>query len=139
MRETACGAEYSITQMFFDVDDYLRLRDRVIMRSRPGRQADHSGTHADHLAAHRAACGGALGRRLPPALLERLERAAGNDPEGNREAVREVGIEIATEIGQRLIAEGAPCLHFITLNFAKATTEVLANLGYTMAPAAIEV
>ncbi|MFD6214360.1 5,10-methylenetetrahydrofolate reductase, partial [Nocardia salmonicida] len=41
-----------------------------------------------------------------------------------------------TEMAQRLTDEGAPCLHFITLNFAKATSEVLTNLGYgvTAAP-----
>jgi methylenetetrahydrofolate reductase (NADPH) len=78
------------------------------------------------------------GRPLPAALMARLERAAGHDPDANRDAVREVGIEIATEIGRRLIAEGAPCLHFITLNFAKATTEVLTNLGYTVAPTPVE-
>lgn len=134
------GAEYSITQMFFDVDDYLRLRDRVIACD-PVQGAKPIIPELMPITSLRTVqrAEELSGRRLPPALLERLERAAGNDPEGNREAVREVGIEIATEIGQRLIAEGAPCLHFITLNFAKATTEVLANLGYTMAPAAVEV
>lgn len=134
------GAEYSITQMFFDVDDYLRLRDRVaacdpVQGAKPiipelmPITSLRTVQRAEELS----------GRPLPPALLARLEQAAGNDPDANRNAVRAVGIEIATEIGQRLIAEGAPCLHFITLNFAKATTEVLANLGYTMVPAAVEV
>ncbi|WP_084161209.1 methylenetetrahydrofolate reductase [Nocardia sp. BMG51109] len=132
------GAEYSITQMFFDVEHYLRLRDRVVACD-PTEGAKpiipelmpvtslRTVRRAEELS----------GRPLPPRLMERLERAAGNDPEANRNAVRAVGIEIATEIGQRLIDEGAPCLHFITLNFAKATTEVLTNLGYTMTPAPV--
>ena len=35
-------------------------------------------------------------------------------------------------MSSRLIAEGAPCLHFCTLNFARATSEVLTNLGMTV-------
>jgi methylenetetrahydrofolate reductase (NADH) len=127
------GAEYSITQMFFDVDDYLRLRDRVHradpeLGSRPiipgimpitslrtvRRQVELSGS------------------QIPAPLLERLTEAAGTAPEENRDEVRKIGIELATEMSTRLLAEGVPCLHFCTLNFAKATGEVLANLGVTV-------
>lgn len=133
------GAEYSITQMFFDVDHYLRLRDRVIACD-PVQGAKPIIPELMPITSLRTVqrAEELSGRRLPAALMARLERAAGNDPEANRDAVREVGIEIATEIGRRLIAEGAPCLHFITLNFAKATTEVLTNLGYTVAPTPVE-
>ncbi len=134
------GAEYSITQMFFDVDDYLRLRDRVVLCD-PVQGAKPIIPELMPITSLRTVqrAEELSGRPLPVPLLARLERAAGNDPEANRAAVREVGIEIATEIGQRLIAEGVPCLHFITLNFAKATTEVLVNLGYSLASAAVQV
>lgn len=72
------------------------------------------------------------GSQIPAPLLERLTEAAGAAPEENRDEVRRVGIELATEMSTRLLAEGVPCLHFCTLNFAKATGEVLANLGVTV-------
>ena len=62
-------------------------------------------------------------------VIERLERAAGTGENEDRAAVREAGVEVATELAQRLIAEGVPCLHFYTLNFARATREVLGRLG----------
>ena len=71
------------------------------------------------------------GSQIPAPLLERLTEAAGTGPEENRNEVRKVGIELATEMSTRLLAEGAPCLHFCTLNFARATSEVLTNLGVT--------
>ena len=127
------GAAYSITQMFFNVDDYLRLRDRVVALDPeqgakpiiPGlmpitslrtvqRQVELSGS------------------AIPADLLERLTSAAGEGSEENRDEVRKIGIELATEMSYRLIAEGAPCLHFCTLNFATATSEVLTNLGMTV-------
>ncbi|MBP3087971.1 5,10-methylenetetrahydrofolate reductase [Corynebacterium sp. sy017] len=125
------GAEFSITQMFFDVEYYLRLRDRLLKADSehgakpiiPGimpitsmrslaRQTELSGAH------------------VPSRVHEQLRRAAecGGDDE-----VRKVGIELSTLMAERLIAEGAPDLHFMTLNFARATQEVLHNLG--MAPA----
>ncbi|PTR32185.1 5,10-methylenetetrahydrofolate reductase (NAD(P)) [Rhodococcus sp. OK519] len=130
------GAEYSITQMFFDVEDYLRLRDRVSLLD-PEQGAKPIIPEIMPITSLRSARRSLelSGSSLPPVLEERLTRAAGDGPEENRAAVREIGIEVATEMSERLIAEGAPCLHFITLNFARATGEVLANLGMSASAA----
>ncbi len=124
------GADYSITQVLFEVDDYLRLRDRIVAAD-PEQGAKpiipeilpitslNSVRRMVELA----------GTALPQSLNDRLSKAAGTGEEENRAAVREEGIAIATEMCERLIAEGVPGIHFITLNFAKATDEVLTNLG----------
>ncbi|PKV99296.1 methylenetetrahydrofolate reductase [Nocardia fluminea] len=131
------GAEYSITQMFFDVEHYLRLRDRVIAMD-PIEGAKPIIPELMPITSLRtvARAEELSGRPVPPEVVARLTRAAGTGPEEDRAAVRAEGIQIATEMAQRLTEEGAPCLHFITLNFAKATSEVLTNLGYgvTAAP-----
>jgi methylenetetrahydrofolate reductase (NADPH) len=44
-------------------------------------------------------------------------------------AFRRAGIDLVTEVGERLIAEGVPGLHFYTFNRSKATKEVVARLG----------
>ncbi len=125
------GAEYSITQMFFDVEHYLRLRDRLVALdpiegAKPIIPELMPITSLRTVQRAEELCG----RPLPASVLRRLRTAAGDGREENAAAVRAAGIEIATEIAQRLIDEGAPCLHFITLNFARATSEVLTNLGY---------
>nr|WP_221936663.1 methylenetetrahydrofolate reductase [NAD(P)H] [Skermania sp. ID1734] len=127
------GAEYSITQMFFDVEHYLRLRDRVTafdaeQGAKPIIPEIMPITSLRSVRKMLQLSGSALPRELD----ERLARAAGDGPEEDRAAVREVGIEVATTMCERLIREGAPGLHFITLNFARATSEVLANLGYSV-------
>ncbi|AZG43691.1 5,10-methylenetetrahydrofolate reductase [Gordonia insulae] len=127
------GAEYSITQMFFDVDDYLRLRDRVA-RADPeqGNKPVIPGIMPITSLASVRRMTELSGSVIPPDVQERFAAAAGDGPEEDREAVRAVGIDFATEIAERLIAEGAPCLHFCSLNFAKATSEVLERLGVDM-------
>ncbi len=124
------GAEYSITQMFFDVDDYLRLRDRVSALD-PEQGEKPIIPEIMPITSLRSVRRmlELSGSSLPAELEMRLDRAAGDGPEENRAAVREIGIDLATEMSERLIAEGAPGLHFITLNFARATSEVLARLG----------
>ncbi|NLE79068.1 MAG: 5,10-methylenetetrahydrofolate reductase [Rhodococcus sp.] len=133
------GAEYSITQMFFDVDDYLRLRDRVSaydpeQGSKPIIPEIMPVTSLRSVRRMLELSGSSL-----PAHLERkFDLAAGDGPEENRAAVREIGIDLATEMSERLIAEGAPALHFITLNYARATSEVLERLGDKVGSGAAE-
>ncbi|WP_083710302.1 methylenetetrahydrofolate reductase [Williamsia sterculiae] len=124
------GAEYSITQMFLDVDDYLRLRDRVsAMDPEQGRKPLIPGIMPITSLKSLRRMVELSGASIPPAVEARLTAAAGDGPEEDREAVRAVGIDLATELSERLIAEGAPSLHFCCLNFARATSEVLTRLG----------
>ena len=50
------------------------------------------------------------------------------DVEDDADAVRKLGIEIATELCDELIAAGAPSLHFYTMNTAGPTQEIIRNL-----------
>jgi methylenetetrahydrofolate reductase (NADPH) len=116
------GAEYAITQMFFDAEDYLRLRDRV---SADGCEVPIiPGIMPVTNMATIARSEQLSGAPFPAALGARFDAVA-DDPK----AVRELGIAEAIQLAQRLLDEGAPGLHFITMNFAKATREVLAELS----------
>jgi methylenetetrahydrofolate reductase (NADPH) len=122
------GAQFAITQMFFRPEDYLRLRDRVTAAGAdmatvpilPGVMPITTLRGVQKMAE-------LSGCTVPDTVRDRLV-AVGDDPA----AVRQVGVNVASELCERLLAEGAPGLHFYTLNRSGSTRAVLARLG--MAP-----
>jgi methylenetetrahydrofolate reductase (NADPH) len=122
VEKCAAGADFAITQMFFDVEDYLRFSDEVARRgcSVPVIAGIMPITSVKMI--ERSAM--LSGAKLPPALAERLHKVA-----DDRTAVRQLGVEYAAGMCQRLLDEGVPGLHFYTLNWSKATSEIYEMLG----------
>ncbi|MBV9380827.1 MAG: methylenetetrahydrofolate reductase [NAD(P)H] [Streptosporangiaceae bacterium] len=122
VRKCRAGAGFAITQMFFFPEDYLRLRDQVAAHGCdvpiiPGIMPVTS-LRVVERALELGGC------RVPGDLWDRLRAAA-----GDKAAVREIGVAYAAAMCERLLAEGAPGLHFYTLNWSRATREIYQLLG----------
>jgi methylenetetrahydrofolate reductase (NADPH) len=116
------GADFVITQLFFDNRDYFEFRDRlaslgVTVPLVPGIIPIQSATQIKRFV---ALCGAGL----PPALVSELDKRGDDD-----EAVAQFGIEYATRQCDELLSEGVPGLHFYTLNKARSTSQIVGNLN----------
>src|SRR6266508_4319542 len=115
-------ADFAITQFFFKVEEYERLRDEMAALgvTKPiiaGIMPITSLVSVQRMAQ-------LSGYAVPDDVVRRIE-AGGDD----RDEIRRRGIEVATELCRGLLEAGVPGLHFYTLNFSKATREIYGNLG----------
>jgi methylenetetrahydrofolate reductase (NADPH) len=117
------GADFIITQLFFDNRDFYDFRDRcelagirvpVIAGIMP----------ITSIVGMKKMAELALGARYPAPLIRAINRAGGND-----EAIRRVGVHWATEQCRDLLDHKVAGIHLYTLNKSSATREIYATLG----------
>jgi methylenetetrahydrofolate reductase (NADPH) len=119
------GAEFAVTQMFFNAADYFDLVDRVRARGvdipiLPGIMPI---LNLNAIRRH----GELIGTDVPEPVVARI---AAHD--GDPAAMRAEGISLAAELCEELLEGGAPGLHFYTLNRSKATLEIFRALNVTV-------
>ncbi len=115
------GATFAITQFFFRAQDYFALVRRahehgVTMPILPGIMPVTDVRQIERFAV-------LSGADFPNELAVRFQAVAA-DPV----AVSALGIQVATELCEELLAGGAPGLHFYTLNRSTATRQIFAQL-----------
>jgi len=115
-------ADFAVTQFFFEAVEWRQLvadlGERGVAKPvLPGIMPVTTLTGVARMAQ--------MGAAVPPSLVARLEAA---DQRGGASAVRAEGIAAATELCQELLDDGAPGLHFYTLNRSTATREMHAAL-----------
>jgi methylenetetrahydrofolate reductase (NADH) len=116
------AADFGVTQFFFDADDYLRMVDELAALGcttpvLPGVMPPLQVPGLIRMATMN-------GSVLPDALMARLEPVA-----GDTDAVRDIGIEVATELCRRLLDAGSPGLHLYALNRSYSALRIVENLG----------
>jgi methylenetetrahydrofolate reductase (NADH) len=116
------GAHFAIAQLFFEPDDFLRLRDRVATVDPDALLLPSVMPLTTVRTLHKTA--ELAGVDVPAAIGDRMNALAEDAP-----GFRAAGIDLVTSLCERLLAEGVPGLHFITMNRSKATREVVARLN----------
>jgi methylenetetrahydrofolate reductase (NADPH) len=121
-QKVQAGANGAITQYFYNSDAYFYFVDRcrrsgIEIPIVPGVMPI---TNYEQLARFSDTCGAELPRWLRWRLKELEE---------DKEGLQEFGLDVVTKLGERLLAGGAPGLHFYTLNQAMLTLEIAKRLG----------
>jgi methylenetetrahydrofolate reductase (NADPH) len=117
------GADFVLTQLFFDNTDFFEFRDYVTKElevKAPIVPGIISILSAAQIMRFTQLCGS----KVPAALRARLDGLVNDDA-----AAMEFGIAYATRQCEELLRAGVPGLHFYTLNKAHSTVRVLKNLG----------
>ena len=122
VRKVKAGANSAITQYFFNADAYFAFVDEVRAQGVdvpiiPGIMPIVGFTK---LARFSDACGAEL-----PRWMRRKFESYGDDSD----SIRAFGIDVVTELCERLIAGGAPGLHFYSMNQSALTLEICKRLG----------
>ena len=116
-RKVDAGAEFLITQLFFDNRDFLNFRDRAATAgiTAPIMAGIMPVLSLDQTKRFASMCGA----RIPSALMQSME-AVSDDPK----SIRAIGIKHATDQCRELLREGVAGLHFYTLNRSTATRAI---------------
>ncbi len=122
-RKVDAGANSAITQYFYNPDAYFRFLDAtaqlgVNVPIVPGIMPI---VRFSQLARFSDACGAEI-----PRWMRKTLEGYGDDVE----SVQAFGRDVVAQLCEKLIAGGAPGLHFYTLNQANASLEILQRLGY---------
>jgi methylenetetrahydrofolate reductase (NADPH) len=121
-RKVEAGASGAITQYFYNADAYFRFVDEVRAAGIsipivPGIMPIATFTQ---LARFSEMCGAEIPRWM------HLKLASYGD---DRASIRSFGLDVVTDLCDRLLSQGAPGLHFYTLNMAGLTTTLWQRLG----------
>jgi len=113
-----CGAQFLITQLFFEADAYFRFveRARQVGITVPIVAGIMPITNVAQIKRFTSMCGASI----PAELLAELELH-----EDDQKKVREIGVRSAVELCTKLLLGGVPGIHFYTLNRSHATREIL--------------
>jgi len=121
-KKVDAGADFVITQLFFDNDAYFDFVDRVhsIGLSVPIIPGIMPILNLKQVKRFTKMCGATI----PASLLESLELV-----KDDQEKVKETGLAYAKEQCEDLLNQGAPGIHFYTLNKSNATLRILEHLN----------
>jgi len=122
LRKEELGATFATTQFFFEFEKWQNIVDRLSRRGSklPVIAGILPITNLKQLSRMVELSG----VQIPVKILNRFDNVAENSSE-----VKKIGIEIATELGSKLLEAQVPGLHFYTMNTAESTIEIAKNLG----------